>query len=83
MKKTLRTAFFFTSLAIGITSCNEPEVGTTNESEISNKVVVDFRGEKAVIPSNFPKELLSNSQEEFERYFDAISKKKFITNILG
>ncbi|GGH48299.1 DUF6973 domain-containing protein [Dyadobacter endophyticus] len=75
MKKTLRTAFFFTTLAFGIASCNDPEVGTTNEPEVSKKVVVDFRGEKAIIPSNFPKELLSQSQEEFDRYFQGISKK--------
>lgn len=72
MKNTFKALLLSSALGITLLSCNEPEVKQSPATtETSKTEVIDFMGEKVVIGDNFPKELLNQSLEDFEKLYSA------------
>jgi hypothetical protein len=74
MQNVVRNALLVFVFALTLFSCKEPEVQESTDQVGAGKVeIIDFRGEKVVIPANFPKELLDHSQASFDRYYETVS----------
>jgi hypothetical protein len=73
MYSTFRKAMMLAMSAVTTFSCQEQElVRQPVQNETLKTEVIDFRGEKAVVPFGFPKELFNQSQEDFDEYYHAL-----------
>lgn len=75
MKTKIQTLLLSSTLGIALISCHEPEVKTpVNQTETVKTEIIDFKGEAAVVPARFPKQLFDQSTEEFIAYYKNFAK---------
>ncbi|NIJ51872.1 DUF6973 domain-containing protein [Dyadobacter arcticus] len=74
MKKLVKSALLLLVIAFTLFSCREPEMEVViHQNETSKIEIIDFKGEKVAVQSDFPKELFEQSQEGFDRYYKSIA----------
>ncbi|MCE7065682.1 DUF6973 domain-containing protein [Dyadobacter sp. CY326] len=75
MKLNLRNVLVFTFFGFAISSCDRPGADESVAPEIATEIIA-FKGERVVVPANFPKELFGQTQEEFDNYYERLSQIK-------
>jgi hypothetical protein len=70
MQLTLKNAPLLVAATITLFNCSSPE--TSLETVPVQMEIMDFKGEKVMIDSSFPKALFNQSQEEFDKYYTAL-----------
>ncbi|MCF0053294.1 hypothetical protein LXM25_24705 [Dyadobacter sp. LJ53] len=75
MQKVLRKAVLIAVFGAFVSSCHDPQTGEvpTPNAAIKSETIA-FKGERVVIPANFPKELFEQTQEEFDLYYRTVSE---------
>jgi hypothetical protein len=75
MKSLLGKAILVAVFGIVVSSCSDPTINQVPTHDVSAKnEVISFKGERVVIPANFPKELFGQTQEEFDLYYEKFSQ---------
>ncbi|WP_439557812.1 DUF6973 domain-containing protein [Dyadobacter sp.] len=73
MQKCVISALLLSLVAV-VVSCREPEMkASMRENEMVKTEIIDFKGEKVIIQSDFPKELFGQSQKEFDLYYQSVA----------
>ncbi|NIJ52058.1 hypothetical protein [Dyadobacter arcticus] len=75
MHFNFKIAVLSSAIAFIIFSCKEQEVAKTSiQPEIVKTEIIDFMGEKAIVTTDFPKELFNQSEEEFADYYNSLKE---------
>jgi hypothetical protein len=73
MQNVLKSILVLSACIFGSSSCNQPGVQEhSTHLEASRTEIVEFRGEKVAIEADFPKQLLDQTQESFDRYYSSL-----------
>ncbi|SKB55900.1 DUF6973 domain-containing protein [Dyadobacter psychrophilus] len=76
MHLILRKGAFLAVFGAILLACDTPYWELTPNEDASETLdTIQFKGERVVIPGNFPKELFHQTQEEFDVYYESISGK--------